>query len=628
MLRFIKYFILTFLLIFLLTPKIVLAEDQFIVDATVTYKVSDAGETMVTHEVVLENLFSSIYATTYTLALDNISAQNIEAREDTGSVIPFEIKEENSRTNIKLTFNEPVVGLGAKRHFYISYKNSNFAVKTGEVWEISIPKLGDTSSFRNYNINLEVPDALGKEAYISPLPQSQKDENGIQYFSFAKKAISETGVTAGFGEFQVFNFNLSYHLENPLTVSSQTEIALPPDTAFQKVYYSKIEPKPNSVYVDEDGNYIAVYKLFARQRLDINTEGSVQIFAGYRTFPRPTDISLSANLTPTNYWQSTDTEIKALAQKLKTPQEIYNYVAGNLKYNLGRVQPNTTRMGAIGALRSPTEAICMEFTDLFVAISRAAGIPAREINGFAYTENKELQPLSLVADVLHAWPEYYDTSKGIWVPIDPTWGSTSGVDYFNKLDLRHFTFVIHGASDKEPYPPGSYKLGPNPQKDVFVSFGQLPMNSTSNPQISLKIVRQIPFLDTVYQYTIKNPGPATMYNFFPSVYFDNNLHSRVQVAILPPYGNVTNEFKLPYSILGKNMPDNLKVTVLESELIEPTNKSQVIINSLLMLFALFILVMLLVLVKLKKIKLDKITDTIARIYAKVFRKSTQGPNNT
>ena len=127
----------------------------------------------------------------------------------------------------------------------------------------------------------------------------------------------------------------------------------------------------------------------------------------------------------------------------------------------------------------------MEFTDTFIALSRAAGIPAREINGYAYTENPHVQPMGMVSDVLHSWPEYYDKEKNFWVPIDPTWGNTTGgVDFFHKLDLRHFAFVIHGVDSSKPYPPGSYKLGANPQKDVYVSFGKLP--KMRNPKISIK----------------------------------------------------------------------------------------------------------------------------------------------
>jgi transglutaminase-like putative cysteine protease len=605
-----------------------LASEQFAVDSVVTYKVGDAGATVVTHDIILENLFSSLYATTYTLNLDNISAENIDARDGNGRVIPLEVKEENQTLSIKLTFSDSVVGVGEKRHFKISYTNSNFAVKTGEVWEISIPRLGNNESFRNYHIILEIPDAFGQEAYVSPQPTERKDENGLKNYTFSKELISETGVTAGFGQFQVFTFNLSYHLENPLAVNSQTEIALPPDTAFQKVYFTRLDPKPADVKVDGDGNYIAVYKLFPRQRIDINAEGAVQIFAGFRPFPHPSDEELVKNLLPTSYWQSDDPNIKLLAQNLKTPQEIYNYVASKLKYDLNRVQPNVARLGAVNALLSPSQAICMEFTDLFVAISRAAGIPAREINGFAYTENKELQPLSLVADVLHAWPEYYDKEKRVWIPIDPTWGSTSGVDFFSKLDLRHFTFVIHGASDKEPYPPGSYKLGPNPQKDVFVSFGRLPSASNSIPQVKITQLRSIPFLDTLYSYSIYNPGPATLYSFYPAVYFDSKLYSRSLVQILPPFATTTGEIKVPYSILAKDMPDNIKLVVNETSITKPTNKSQVVINSLVVLFAVFIFIVILVLFKLKKLNFDKITVTITRIYAKITGNSGKGTGNS
>ena len=173
-----------------------------------------------------------------------------------------------------------------------------------------------------------------------------------------------------------------------------------------------------------------------------------------------------------------------MALELKTPEAIYDYVVKTLKYDYSRVRANVERLGALAALKSPNTAICMKFTDLFIALARASGIPAREINGYAYTENPQIQPLSLVADVLHAWPEYYDKEEKVWIPIDPTWGSTTGgVDFFNKLDLRHFTFVIHGKDSVKPYAAGSYKLGTNPQKDVFVSFGSLPEVRFSSIQI-------------------------------------------------------------------------------------------------------------------------------------------------
>lgn len=615
-------------LLFVLNTKLVHADDAFAVDSTVTYKVEESGKTLITHDITLENLFSTLYATTYTLSLENINAQNVVAKDDSGKTIQVDSQQDGTKLNLKLTFNDVIVGKSSKRHFTISYENGSFATKTGEVWEISIPRLSDQSTFRNYQVILIIPDSFGQEAYISPQPASSSDSGGFKIYSFSKDKISATGVTAGFGQFQVFSFNLFYHLENPLAINSQTEIALPPDTAFQKVYFSKIDPKPTDVRIDNDGNWLAVYKLTPRQRIDVNAVGSVQIFASYRTFPKPSQKVINDNLLPTNYWQSDNEQIKLLAANLKTPEAIYDFVSKNLKYDTARVQPNVQRMGAVAALASPDQAICMEFTDLFIAIARAAGIPAREINGYAYTENKDLQPLSLVNDVLHSWPEYYDATKGAWIPVDPTWGSTSGVDYFNKLDLRHFAFVIHGEQDTQPYPPGSYKLGTNPQKDVYVSFGELPADRNSNPKFSVAMERNIPFLDTLYSVKIYNPGPASLDAFYPTVYFDNKEHSRDFVQILPPYATYQTQIKIPFSPLGKNTPNSIKVVVNESQIELSTNKIQVVVNSLLVVFVLFIIIIVLVLIRIKKLNLSKITATIANVYAKITRKPPQDTHPT
>lgn len=623
-----KLLILIFGFLFLFfSGSPVRAQNEFSVDTTVKYQVQDSGKTLVTHDISLENNFSTLYATTYTLSLQNVDAQDVKAVDGAGNPIQVDIKKDGDKTSIKVTFPDAVVGKGSKRHFFIAYENNSLAIRTGEVWEVSIPRLADANSFRNYTVQLFIPTSFGLEAYISPQPKSSnQDINGKSYV-FGKEQILQTAITAGFGQFQVFSYTLSYHLENPLGRSSTTDISLPPDTAFQKVYFSKIDPKPENVSIDEDGNWIATFSLKARERVDILVTGSVQIFAGFRPFPKPSTQVLSDNLKDTQYWQVNDPKIKALAAQLKTPKAIYEYVTSTLKYDFARVTPNVTRFGAVKALANPTQAICMEYTDLFIAIARAAGIPAREINGYAYTENPELQPLSLVADVLHAWPEYYDKEKGVWIPVDPTWGSTSGIDYFNKLDLRHFAFVIHGEDSVKPYPPGSYKLGPNPQKDVFVTFGHLPADRVSTPKITAEVTRNIPFLSLTYSVSVYNPGPAGLYSLYPAVYFDNKQVNRDFIQTLPPYSKYSFNVNVPFSLLGKDTPESVKIIVGDAQLTIPTNKSQVIINSALVLFALLFIIFIGVLIKLKKISFKRGLATIRLLYAKIRRKPPQNPGS-
>ena len=78
---------------------------------------------------------------------------------------------------------------------------------------------------------------------------------------------------------------------------------------------------------------------------------------------------------------------------------------------------------------------CNEHTALFVAMSRAAGIPARIAVGLAYVRG---------AFYYHAWPEIYideGAARGFWLPVDPT---------FNQFpaDATHFR-LARGGLDKQ-----------------------------------------------------------------------------------------------------------------------------------------------------------------------------------
>ncbi|MEO8845765.1 MAG: transglutaminase-like domain-containing protein [Kofleriaceae bacterium] len=60
---------------------------------------------------------------------------------------------------------------------------------------------------------------------------------------------------------------------------------------------------------------------------------------------------------------------------------------------------------------------CSEFSLLFVALSRAAGVPARRVVGLAATEVDNAPAFGF-----HAWAEV--ALDGHWVQVDPTWNET------------------------------------------------------------------------------------------------------------------------------------------------------------------------------------------------------------
>ncbi len=463
--RFGYFLLIIFSFLFLFTSKS-FAASNFDTDYKVTYTVSANAITRVDFSVTLTNKTAQYYASSYSIQIGFKSISNVNAYDPDGSIAP-NLKSDANGQNIELTFNKKVVGLGNKLNFNLSFDTPEIAQKIGKIWEIDIPGLAKQSDFQNFNVRVNVPSSLGSPTYIKPpIPITNGNLN------FNKDQLGSSGISIAFGNEQIYKFDLTYHLSNPNLFPIQTEIALPPSTNYQDVLIDSMSVKPVNVAEDKDGNWLARYSLSPSKKLDVVVKGKVRISLSPKKEFLPTD-KINDYLKSQPYWQVSDASIKKLADTLKTPEAIYEYVTRTLSYDFSRVTESKDRVGAAGLLKDPSSAVCLEFTDLFVALARAAGIPAREIDGFAYTKNPQERPLSLVKDILHAWPEYYDFSKGTWIMVDPTWGSTTkGVDYFNTLDFDHFAFVIKGENSNYPVAAGGYKFkGEEKVQDVDVSLG-------------------------------------------------------------------------------------------------------------------------------------------------------------
>src|SRR5258706_3946605 len=292
---------------------------KFISNSTVTYDVATDGTTNVTHDITLQNATSDFYATSYTLSLDGINPINPTAHEGL-QVLPLKVTQNDKVTSIQVDFTNPVVGKDSKRQFTINFTDKTLIGKTGEIWEITTPKLADATSFDFYSTIIKIPNSFGNLAYVSPNPTFRDTNNGKMVFSFDKSASTKTAITAAFGQFQVFSFKLTYHIENPLNQTATTDVAIPPDTNYQKMNYSKISPAPTKISVDNDGNWLATFTLKPNQKVDVTATGVVQLFAS--PLNNPVTISRLDDLKSTNLWQTTDPKIIALARQLKTPQAI------------------------------------------------------------------------------------------------------------------------------------------------------------------------------------------------------------------------------------------------------------------------------------------------------------------
>ena len=163
----------------------------------------------------------------------------------------------------------------------------------------------------------------------------------------------------------------------------------------------------------------------------------VEIVDAERLVAGPADRDLGRYLSAEPFIESDDPDIRAAAE------DAVRGVAGARARAeaLTRFVNSTVQKKPTVSLPSAREVLrtrigdCNEHTALFVAMSRAIGIPARIAVGLAFVRG---------AFYYHAWPEIYideGGARGLWLPVDPT---------FNQFpaDATHFR-LARGGLDRQ-----------------------------------------------------------------------------------------------------------------------------------------------------------------------------------
>ena len=145
--------------------------------------------------------------------------------------------------------------------------------------------------------------------------------------------------------------------------------------------------------------------------------------------------NLNNYMQPEQYIESDDEDIKNTAHTFEGEDiyvlvsAIYNYVMDNMEW----IEYVPEDVGAKAAFVEK-QGDCTSYSDLFIALLRAYGIPARMVEG--YTIN------SSDLSVGHNWVEVYLNDTG-WVPFDPTFDDNNGsTSLFNNLNNIYVYFSL------------------------------------------------------------------------------------------------------------------------------------------------------------------------------------------
>ncbi|MGW8249059.1 MAG: transglutaminase-like domain-containing protein [Anaerolineales bacterium] len=253
-----------------------------------------------------------------------------------------------------------------------------------------------------------------------PTPQALTQSAVLQLETYSAASIVETV------DYYVRE-QLSLSNEGPGEPSKQNLwVALIGDVyPYQKVSKLTITPDNYRIFTDEYGNQIAEFDFShmpAGSQIQVKIEYRVSVNRLAYDLSDCVGELLDRFTQPELHIESNNPQIVALAEQLSdgkhtTCEQVrafYDYIGENLVYSYNG--NNWGAQAALGEMGSD----CTEYASLMIALSRAAGIPARYMEGILSPgETSEA-----LARTEHAWLEVYLPGAG-WTPMDPTLGRSS-----------------------------------------------------------------------------------------------------------------------------------------------------------------------------------------------------------
>lgn len=399
-----------------------------------------------------------------------LSLSTLKVTDQNGNAIST--RQERQDQNVYIYAKYPRnVRQGMPLTIQLSYTSHSLAAKSGLVYDIYIPsfakdfKFSDNNSTLSVSTQVKIPESLGEINLITP--EKEVAPNGGNYLiNFTQEELTGNIGWIQVGTKQVYEFNITQPVEPSASTtlySNTYEVLLPRNIQSgpfsQEVFYTLIEPKPYSVVKDENGNLKATFKLTANTKTEIKLAGYINLAVNKNfDFTKAGTIAdipaqiKDANTKSAEFWEVSDENIRRTAAEIKGDEtdiytlieKTYDFVVERIDYSDVKRFGINERQGAAKTLNGGA-AVCMEYSDLFIALLRAQGIAARGAFGYGY----DFRSTNGI-DTAHQWAEVYLPAQNTWLLVDTTWGE-SGNNVIG-ADLNHIYKYVASESPERPAP--------------------------------------------------------------------------------------------------------------------------------------------------------------------------------
>lgn len=481
---------------------------------SVEFSFNTNGTSTITQKVSLKNLVDGCFASSYSLKINSPNVKDVSGKDSLGE-LSISLKKDKSTSTISAKLNDEVIGKNKSVSFELNYKIDGLATKNGLVWDLIVPAIATSEKVISYNLTILIPSQYGKVFAIAPNAKDIVYGKSKHRLTFDKNSSFGKSIFVSFGNEQQISFKLNVPLENNGFFTKSFSVYLPPETQKQQILFTKLEPKPEKIFRDEVGNFVAKYNVRGRGQLEARIEGIARIVGKGNKYDFPDRVSekeLKKYLKGGKFVTPQDILIQEKAAELKTVGKIYDFVVSFLRYdNKALEKSKEKRKTASNLLKNAPETTNQGFVDLFTSLTKATGIATRQVYGFAIANENSFQPIfvssPLNTNKLHVWAQIYDKKNKIWVNYDPTWGNTVGVDYASSNVADRIGYFYSNNGDDIPS-----------LKDLTVTAENIKIDQVERrvdftPDIELSIVSDQAFagFPAELEVTIKNKNGLTLY---------------------------------------------------------------------------------------------------------------------
>lgn len=407
------------------------------------------------------------------------SATTIKVTSE-GTTLPFTIEYEGDYAFVTVEYPRKVLN-NDSLIIAMEYQNVGLIENAGTIWDIYIPGVPEETEFEQENQSLRINTTVYINDKIFPeenfvLPNASSEsilDSGYKKYFFDKDDILGKTIWIQRGTKQFYKFKLTQKVEptmqNDLGLKNEYALVLPRDVnnveLYQKVYFDAIQPLPEWIEKDVDGNIIAHFKMPSSLLGEIIITGYVEVGVTGEKLSAETSGNIADiepllfenSLAGAEFWEVSNPDIQKVAMDLKANktnildilETTFGFVTDSIDYSDIKRLGINQRQGALETLRNGS-GVCMEYADLFLTLARAQGIPTRAAFGYGFDprETSDLQQT-------HQWVVSYIPQLDKWYDLDVTWGDSGQVAEGGSLN-HFYTHIV--------------STGPNVLPDISVNI--------------------------------------------------------------------------------------------------------------------------------------------------------------